>query len=401
MPGSKYAQGSVAWGLCNRCGLKFFLRDLVFDGYYPGLRVCIECYDSKQPQEFLVDVTDPEALWKPAPDTVQFTPSVLSLTAGTPGPGNPSLLLHFDGTNGQTSTVDSSANHLPISFSGAAALSTTTPKFGTASLVGTGAAATYISTPVAANGPLDLSNTDFTVQFWAYSILLDSFVRPMVDSGNDGAAPGGWGFQNSSTNGLTFYFGTAVGSNYINTTAMPTGAWHSIAGVRKGNTFGFWVDGVSKGTLTIAGNIGKSTTLTVLAAAFAGGAFDCMIDELQITKSALFTPGTNYTPGTQPFALAVNLAWTVADFQAYTVGGYSVYRANLGGQFALIGGPFYNSEDILQDAGPPITDTLAFTDTTAVSGQVYQYYVQAFSLCTNYATDIPYVTPSNIVTVST
>lgn len=66
--GSKYAAGDQAWGLCQKCALRFLLRDLVFDGYYPGLRVCVDCYDSRQPQEFLVDVTDPTALWKPSPE---------------------------------------------------------------------------------------------------------------------------------------------------------------------------------------------------------------------------------------------------------------------------------------------------------------------------------------------
>lgn len=77
MPGSKYARGTRAWGLCQKCGLRFLLRDLVFDGYYPGLRVCSGCYDDKQPQEFLIDVTDPIALWRPSPEFGP-KPSVLS-----------------------------------------------------------------------------------------------------------------------------------------------------------------------------------------------------------------------------------------------------------------------------------------------------------------------------------
>lgn len=85
MAGSRYAPGTKAKGLCNRCGLTFLLRDLVFDGYMPGLRVCVDCYDPVQQQEFLVDVTDPVALWKPSPE---FSPSapVLSgmLVGGLP-----------------------------------------------------------------------------------------------------------------------------------------------------------------------------------------------------------------------------------------------------------------------------------------------------------------------------
>jgi hypothetical protein len=82
MPGSKYAWGSQAWGLCQRCGERFYLRNLVFDGYMPGLRVCVDCYDPRHPQEFLQDVTDPTALWKPAPDGVSFTAPVLTSSSG-------------------------------------------------------------------------------------------------------------------------------------------------------------------------------------------------------------------------------------------------------------------------------------------------------------------------------
>lgn len=64
----KYASGAKAWGICQRCGQRHYLRNLVEDGQYPGLRVCTECYEPKQPQEYPVNVTDPEALRKPSPD---------------------------------------------------------------------------------------------------------------------------------------------------------------------------------------------------------------------------------------------------------------------------------------------------------------------------------------------
>lgn len=73
MPG-RYARGTEAWGLCQKCGLRFLLRDLTFDGYYPNLRVCTGCYDDKQPQEFLIDVTDPQALYRPSPEFGPIAP---------------------------------------------------------------------------------------------------------------------------------------------------------------------------------------------------------------------------------------------------------------------------------------------------------------------------------------
>ena len=87
MPGGKYAAGSQAWGLCQYCGLRFYLRDLVFDGYFPGLRVCVDCFNPRHPQEFLQDVTDPVALWKPAPEDPPGAPVLSGALVG----GYPSL----------------------------------------------------------------------------------------------------------------------------------------------------------------------------------------------------------------------------------------------------------------------------------------------------------------------
>lgn len=74
-----YAKGHLAWGLCQRCGLRYLLNELVFDGYFPNLRVCVGCYDPPQPQERLAVVSDPSALWKPAVDTYAVLPPVLTV----------------------------------------------------------------------------------------------------------------------------------------------------------------------------------------------------------------------------------------------------------------------------------------------------------------------------------
>lgn len=73
-----YAKGRLAWGLCQRCGLRYLLRFLVMDGYYPNIRVCLGCYDPPQPQERLAVVSDPVALWKPAPDAYFVNPPFLT-----------------------------------------------------------------------------------------------------------------------------------------------------------------------------------------------------------------------------------------------------------------------------------------------------------------------------------
>lgn len=77
MVGTAYARGSKAWGICQRCGLRALLSDLVFDGYYRNLRVHVECRDDRHPQERPVKVSDPQTLWKPSPEA-QGIPPVLS-----------------------------------------------------------------------------------------------------------------------------------------------------------------------------------------------------------------------------------------------------------------------------------------------------------------------------------
>lgn len=64
----KYATGKKALFICGRCGLRGLYRLSKFDGYYPNLRVHPECWEDKHPQENLPKVSDPIALWRPAPE---------------------------------------------------------------------------------------------------------------------------------------------------------------------------------------------------------------------------------------------------------------------------------------------------------------------------------------------
>jgi len=64
----RYAEGRKAWGHCGRCGLRFYLRELRFDGQVPSLQVCSQCWDPEHPQERLPDLIDPVLLWMPTGD---------------------------------------------------------------------------------------------------------------------------------------------------------------------------------------------------------------------------------------------------------------------------------------------------------------------------------------------
>lgn len=77
----KYARGAEAWGECGRCAARFLLRELVFDGQYPNMRVCTSCFEPKHPQENLKRIDDPVALWRPAPENL--SPPSAPVLSGT------------------------------------------------------------------------------------------------------------------------------------------------------------------------------------------------------------------------------------------------------------------------------------------------------------------------------
>lgn len=74
-----YARGNRAWGLCQRCGLRGLLNNLLFDQQYPNLRVHPECWDEKHPQERLLPVSDATSLWRPSPEDYPIVAPVLAV----------------------------------------------------------------------------------------------------------------------------------------------------------------------------------------------------------------------------------------------------------------------------------------------------------------------------------
>lgn len=64
----RYARGNKALGECARSGKVLLRKDMVEDGQYPGLLVAPDWWEPKHPQETPVDVNDPIAIYKPAPE---------------------------------------------------------------------------------------------------------------------------------------------------------------------------------------------------------------------------------------------------------------------------------------------------------------------------------------------
>lgn len=73
---TKYVRGDKAVGICQRSGIKMLRRDMVEDGYYPGLMVHPQWKDERHPQERLPKLADPVTVYKPAPDDVGDPPEL-------------------------------------------------------------------------------------------------------------------------------------------------------------------------------------------------------------------------------------------------------------------------------------------------------------------------------------
>lgn len=193
------------------------------------------------------------------------------------------LLLHFDGSNGATTFTDSSDYNRTITRDGSnAALSTTSPKFGSASL------------SLAANDFLTSSNSfsldgDFCFDIWL------KFTTVTVEGG------GNRRITNSpfqiwiETNGKLTLTGTG---GFTSTNAFNSGSWVALRLERVGSTVTMYRDGSSEGSGTNSGTY--SGALTLGAASSTIGRFSGNMDELRLSSGA--RDGGAYTPSASAFS---------------------------------------------------------------------------------------------------
>jgi len=166
------------------------------------------------------------------------------------------LMLPFNGSDGATSTTDSSSSAHTINFVNNAQLSTTSPKFGTAALFLDGT-----DDGVNAADSADWSNgaSDATIDFWVkYGSLTSTnniqvfyqqcnntsnFVHFYHKAGADDSIQ----FTAASGGSTVFNMESSAGS------FVPSaGTWYHIAKKRSGSSWTFYVDGsaISGGTFT-------------------------------------------------------------------------------------------------------------------------------------------------------
>ena len=233
------------------------------------------------------------------------------------------LRMHFDGSNGSTTWVDSSTTTPKTTFTQSASspiISTAQSKFGGSSLYNDGSQ--YLR--VEDHADWDMSG-DFTMEIWAYWS-----AAPVLDNGIFTLRGSGWEVAVDSTGVIKFYNGT---SNVISSSAAAVSynVWHHIALVRSGTTVTLYLDGVSQGSSTQA----AALTLTGVYVGAFSSTLEFMsgyLDEFRITKGVArytsdFTPSASAFPDST-YGIVGSGNITLSGTSTF---GYTIYYNNLVG----------------------------------------------------------------------
>jgi len=207
--------------------------------------------------------------------------------------GNVSLLLH-----GSTTIVDSSSSPKAVTAVGDAQISTAQSKFGGSSIAFDGSGDNLT---VPDNGSFTMGTADFTVECWV-RLANTSHIGAFITT----AEPTDFqGFFLGHVNGTLYFLADGDGPFTWDVSlvggSIAANSWTHIAGVRFGNTFTSYVNGVQVATTTSSISLANSNNiLHVGGRSIENQYFNGYIEDLRITKGvARYTQ--NFTPPTAPF----------------------------------------------------------------------------------------------------
>ena len=220
----------------------------------------------------------------------------------------------FDGSNGATTTTDSSNSNLSLTLQSSTVISTAQSKFGGSSLYVPNSA----TQGVYANGAgstIQLTG-DFTIEWWVYRVqvtLADNMILGPIYGMQGGTDISGYGmvfpyyYSGVSTSEAQIY-ASSNGSSWniasgvtLGTGSLGTvGQWVHMAMVRSGTTWSYYVDG----TRTYTGTLGSATIATAsgtyihLGRAWGNGgtSAEAYYDDFRITQALARYSGTSFTP---------------------------------------------------------------------------------------------------------
>jgi hypothetical protein len=226
------------------------------------------------------------------------------------------MLLHGDGSAGAnngsgaavTPTVtsfnaDASTNNFNVTINGDARSNNFNPyQSGYYSNYFDGTSGQYLNAP--ANTVFNFGTGDFTVEAWVYPTST-SGTRPIIEVRTTGGANGFALLSQSGATTLNVFTNSAfVGAS---TNSLTLNAWNYVALTRSGNTWTYWINGVSGGSFTNSStqSDGGTTGPKIGGSTTAGEIWIGYISNARITKgAALYT--TTFTPSTIPLTTTVS-----------------------------------------------------------------------------------------------
>ena len=240
-----------------------------------------------------------------------YTGSASLGVTGDPYISQTALLLHFEGTNGDTRTYDSGQEQYNVVLS-SATISSTQSKFGSTSLYIASGSRAYTTSII------DLYNgsPDYTIEIWAYPTAYPSgtgeFQGVVIAQGPVGNGAG-WAPTSIYMTPTTGYWvgqwntaNTSPGDSSISSSgvsgAATLNAWSHLALTRQGTTYRFYVNGVLQGTTTGAGSIWNGNTgFTIGMGTNSTYKFIGYLDEARVTKGIARYTGASLTVPTAAF----------------------------------------------------------------------------------------------------
>jgi len=220
----------------------------------------------------------------------------------------------FDGSNGATSTSDSSNSNLSLTLQSSTVISTAQSKFGGSSLYVPNSATQGVYAD-GAGSTIQLTG-DFTIEWWVYRVqvtLADNMILGPIYGMQGGSAISGYGMVfpyyyspvstsegqiYASSNGSSWNMasGVTLGTGSLGT----VGQWVHMAMVRSGTTWSYYVDGTRTYTGTLGSDTISTSTGTYMHLGRAWGTNgtspEAYYDDFRITQALARYSGTSFTP---------------------------------------------------------------------------------------------------------
>ena len=237
----------------------------------------------------------------------------VTTTAGDANFSNVKLLLPFDGSNGATSTTDSSNTNASITVQGSATIATAQSKFGGSSLHVTNANPDGIAAQIVGTS-LNLT-ADFTIEWWIRRVqvsVVDNMMFGPMYGASSSTSPNnamglacGYYYSSSSSTKVGLYAASGSGSWDISPgnliCDLPTvGAWEHHALVRSGSDWSYYVDG----SRTYNASLGSSTLysqsnpsyITLGKSWSTAASPEAYYDDFRVTQGLARYSGASFTP---------------------------------------------------------------------------------------------------------